>query len=271
LKKNHSKTITKLQKITSYDLLIAISDQYFQYAIVDNDKIYEIHDKKLTSYNTIEEKINTLNCIKKKNNLLNNKIWKRVKISFINSKFTLIPKLYFDKKYCHLYLKDISSYNQKFDQINFYNHKNLGFFNVFALEKKIYNWLNKSFNKNNITHIGSSLIEGFYKNIINDNKTLFIYFDDIILHILIYEKKTLIFYNFFLINGEKYKKYIFLTFKEFKLSQENTRVVISGNNTKLYLNNLKSYIKNISILNYSDFKLKDNESNFISLLFNNNL
>ena len=89
--------------------------------------------------------------------------------------------------------------------------------------------------------------------------------------LLIYEKKTLIFYNFFLINGEKYKKYIFLTFKEFKLSQENTRVVISGNNTKLYLNNLKSYIKNISILNYSDFKLKDNESNFISLLFNNNL
>ena len=77
--------------------------------------------------------------------------------------------------------------------------------------------------------------------------------------------------SIFLIKEDSYLKYIFLIIKEMKLSQEKMKIIISGNNLKNHLDKLKRYFSKIQILNYNDFKLKINENNFISLLFNNNL
>ena len=48
-------------------------------------------------------------------------------------------------------------------------------------------------------------------------------------------------------------------------------MIISGKNSKTYFNKLNSYFNKVSILDYDDFKLANNENNFIGLLFNNNL
>mgnify|MGYP000901325649 CR=1 FL=1 len=275
MKKNYSNT-TKLNKNSkikngSLDLIIKITDTDFQYVIIDKIKILEIKNIKLKSFNTIDQKINLIKEIIDDNSVLKNKKWKSTKISILSSKFTLIPKPFFRRKDCDLYLKYVSSYQDKKEKIIFHKHNKLGFYNVFSLDKKIYKFFNKFFNKNNIFHEGSALIEGFYKTIINNKKSFFIYFDDDIIHILLFENKLLVYYNIFLIKEDSYLKYIFLIIKEMKLSQEKMKIIISGNNLKVHLDKLKRYFSKIEILSYNDFKLKINENNFISLLFNNNL
>ena len=162
MKKNYSNT-TKLNKNSkikngSLDLIIKITDTDFQYVIIDKIKILEIKNIKLKSFNTIDQKIYLIKEIIDDNSVLKNKKWKSTKISILSSKFTLIPKSFFRIKDCDLYLKYVSSYQDKKEKILFHKHNKLGFYNVLSLDKKIYKFFNKFFNKNNIFHEGSAKI-----------------------------------------------------------------------------------------------------------------
>ena len=121
MKKNYSNT-TKLNKNSkikngSLDLIIKITDTDFQYVIIDKIKILEIKNIKLKSFNTIDQKIYLIKEIIDDNSVLKNKKWKSKKISILSSKFTLIPKPFFRRKDCDLYLKYVSSYQDKKEKI----------------------------------------------------------------------------------------------------------------------------------------------------------
>ncbi len=258
-------------KNNSKDLIIKLNDNFFQYAIVEKDELVEIKSNRLGSFDSIDKKINLLIEIIKNNPILIKNDWSSVKTSVLSTKYTLVPNNLFKNEYRDLYLQNVCSYNKSKGKLDHYHHIKLGFYNVFSIEKKIHSWLKKSFKKNNIFHEGSSLIENFYKNVSNNKKHFFIYFDDEVLHVLIFEKKLFNYYNFFQIKKNKYLNYIFLIINEFKIDQEKIKMIISGKNSKTYFNKLNSYFNKVSILDYDDFKLANNENNFIGLLFNNNL
>ena len=88
---------------------------------------------------------------------------------------------------------------------------------------------------------------------------------------LIFKNKKLLYYNFFLIEKNKFLNYIFLILNELQIDQNNLSLVISGKDTKGYKNILKEYFKNISIYQSKKLIEKTKESNNISLLFNHYL
>ena len=120
-------------------------------------------------------------------------------------------------------------------------------------------------------HESSSLINGFY--ITNKSKDCisYIYFEDQVFYVLIFKNKKLLYYNFFLIEKNKFLNYIFLILNELQIDQNNLSLVISGKDTKDYKNILKEYFKNISIYQSKKLIEKTKESNNISLLFNHYL
>ena len=81
-------------------------------------------------------------------------------------------------------------------------------------------------------HESSSLINGFY--ITNKSKgcTSYIYFEDQVFYILIFKNNKLLYYNFFLIEKNKFFKYIFLILNELQIDQNNLSLVISGKDTE---------------------------------------
>ncbi len=120
-------------------------------------------------------------------------------------------------------------------------------------------------------HESSALINGFYK--INESKdtVFYIYFDLQVFHILIFKNKKLLYYNFFLIEKNKFLKYIFLVINELKIDRNNIKLVISGKDLKNFNSKLKEYFKSVSTYKTNDFTIKTKESNTISLLFNHYL
>ena len=128
------------------------------------------------------------------------------------------------------------------------------------------NRLNQLFNQ-----IEISGYDGFY--ITNKSKgcTSYIYFEDQDFYILIFKNKKLLYYNFFLIEKNKFLNYIFLILNELEIDQNNLSLVISGKDKKDYKNRLKEYFKNISIYQSNELIEKTKESNNISLLFNHYL
>ena len=120
-------------------------------------------------------------------------------------------------------------------------------------------------------HESSSLINGFYITNKSKDCTSYIYFEDQVFYVLIFKNKKLLYYNFFLIEKDKFLNYIFLILNELLIDQNNLRLVISGKDTKGYKNRLKEYFKNISVYQSNELIEKTKESNNISLLFNHYL
>tara|TARA_X000001036_G_scaffold59330_1_gene49180 strand:+ start:644 stop:1162 length:519 start_codon:yes stop_codon:yes gene_type:complete len=169
------------------------------------------------------------------------------------------------------YLNKTTSYSEKNDKIDFYFHKKLKLYNIYAVEKKLINWCIKSFKKVKFFHESSSLIYGFYKKNESKKSIAYIYFDHRVFHILIFKNKKLLYYNFFLIEKNKFLNYIFLVINELKIDRNNIRLVISGKDLKNFNSKLKEYFKTVSIYKSNDFIAKTKESNTISLLFNHYL
>ncbi len=226
---------------------------------------------RIKNFNSINEKIVEINDIVKKDKIFKNKEWKSIKISIANTKFSLIPEEFFNSKKLNLYLNKTSSYSTKSDIINFCFHKNLKLYNIYAVEKKLLSWCKKSFKNMSLFHESSALINGFYK--INESKgtVFYIYFDLQVFHILIFKNKKLLYYNFFLIEKNKFLKYIFLVINELKIDRNNIKLVISGKDLKNFNSKLKEYFKSVSTYKTNDFTIKTKESNTISLLFNHYL
>ena len=120
-------------------------------------------------------------------------------------------------------------------------------------------------------HESSSLINGFYITNKSKDCTSYIYFEDQVFYVLIFKNKKLLYYNFFLIEKNKFLNYIFLILNELQIDQNNLNLVISGKDTKGYKNRLKKYFKNISVYQPNELIEKTKESNNISLLFNHYL
>ena len=169
------------------------------------------------------------------------------------------------------YLNKTTSYSEKNDKIDFYFHKKLKLYNIYAVEKKLLSWCKNTFKNMSLFHESSSLINGFYKKNESKKSIAYIYFDHRVFHILIFKNKKLLYYNFFLIEKNKFLNYIFLVINELKIDRNNIRLVISGKDLKNFNSKLKEYFKTVSIYKSNDFTIKTIESNTISLLFNHYL
>lgn len=108
-----------------------------------------------------------------------------------------------------------------------------------------------------VYHISEILIEEFQENNNSSNKETYIVLLNSKLHICIVENKDLIFYNQFEYTKDSYLKYIILTFEEFNLDRNESKlnIVDLNENFRKVKKEMKMYIKNINLYKKSIFEI----------------
>ena len=108
-----------------------------------------------------------------------------------------------------------------------------------------------------VYHISEILIKEFQENNNSSDKETYIVLLNSKLHICIVENKDLIFYNQFEYTKDNYLKYILLTFEEFKLDRNVSKlnIVDSNENFRKVKKEMKMYFKNINLYKKSIFEI----------------
>ena len=101
------------------------------------------------------------------------------------------------------------------------------------------------------------IIKEFQENNNSSDKETYIVLLNSKLHICIVENKDLIFYNQFEYTKDNYLKYILLTFEEFKLDRNVSKlnIVDSNENFRKVKKEMKMYFKNINLYKKSIFEI----------------
>ena len=196
-----------------------------------------------------------LNSIFDNHHLLMAGFWNNIKLSVKNKKFTLISAPLFSKDSLYDYLTLSCPINQDQENLYYYKHHNTDAVNVFAADKELLDWLGSIYKKLNIQviHQGSAIIEGVLKNDDHSHeKSMFIFVDRGMLHIMVAQNKKLLYYNQFAAKStNEALRYIFLVMKALRLSQQSSKVLLWGNisGKSALFKALYKYIRNISFGN----------------------
>jgi len=243
------------RSLPSYTLCLLIGIKDFQFAVIDkeyNTCLY-IEDYRLENIRTVKNRIEALLDIFNTHPLLRSYKWGTIKLVFKTSKFTLVPNPFFVPEAASDYLVMNSDIQTKIEEIYFYKHITTTANNIFAVDKKVLQWIGKVYPKKSIQviHQGSALIEGVLNyDDHSHEKTMFVSIDRGTLHIIVAQNKKLLFYNQFAIKAsDDYLRYIMVVFKELGLSARESNVVLWGliKHDSPYINQIKKYIKNISL------------------------
>lgn len=223
-----------VDKLNQYSLSIQIGLRDFQLLVVDtsNNQCLLLEDFGLVKIESYSQLVETLKIIFNNHHVLSAGFWKSVKISIKNSKYSFVPAALFDKSELDNYLQINCKVNKKIEELVYFKHNNSDVVNIFAINKRILDWISKSYPNINVlyTHQASALIEGVLKaGKKYSDDTLFIYVDRFKLHLITTKNNNLQYYNQFPIKiFADYIKYIMLVLKGLGYHQKSTEVVISG-------------------------------------------
>jgi len=244
-----------------YNLMVQIGVRDFQVAVVDsrNNKALLLEDYVLASVKTHGELANLLSSLFSDHHLLTAGFWKKVRISFKNSKFSLVPSSLFVKEAKLDYLKLNSNVDEESEEVLYYKHIKTDAICVFAVRKNLVAWLKELYPNAEIgfVHQSSSLIEGVM-NFAKTNKrdSMYLYIDRFKLHIVTLKNNKLEYYNQFTIKQfNDYIKYIMLVMKGLNKSQKTCDVILWGYIGKQspHYNEFYKFIKNISFGDRPDY------------------
>lgn len=243
-----------IDHLEHYHLLLQLGPRDLQVAIIDSrsNQVLLLEDYILASVKTYGEFIEVLELIFDEHHLLLAGFWKAVKISIKNGKFSLVPSPLFDSGSLHKYLALNCQVDPDREDFTYFKHINTDAVNVFAVNKVINNWIQKTYPNTaaHVVHQSSALIEGVIRmsNEYPEN-SLFLYVDRFKLHILALKDSSLEYYNQFPIKQfSDYVKYIMLVMKGLGRNQQSSNVVLWGYVGKQspHYNEFYKYIRNIS-------------------------
>jgi hypothetical protein len=100
-----------------------------------------------------EQVVEQLNSIFDDHQLLHAGFWQKVRVSFKNQHFTLIPESLFKREYAEGYLRFSAESLKDTEEVFFYQHANREIVNVFAGEKKVADWFRNTYPSRNVSFV----------------------------------------------------------------------------------------------------------------------
>ena len=164
--------------------------------------------------------------------LLKAGFWNHVRLSVKNRRFNLIPTSLFLKDHLEDYLSTNSPLYPGEEAYHYYKQGQVKAANVFAVDNYLLHFIKETYHNRQIQilHQGSSFIEGVLKS--NDHsheKSMYLLFDESILHIAVCRDHQLQFYNQFPIRHPKeFVRYTMMVIRKMGMDQERDKVLIWG-------------------------------------------
>ena len=244
----------EVDQLHNYDLNLLLGNRDLQLSVVDNrsNRCLIIEDFIISSIDSYAKLVNVFERIFDDHHLLKAGFWSSVKVGIKGNKFALVPESLFNPESIFDYLKFNCKVNKEYDQLMYYKHGKSEAVNTFAIDTRLYNWLESLYADKKISyfHQSSALIEGVIEQLDNYPKdSVFVYVDRFKLHIITSKNNKLEYYNqFYIKQFSDYIKYIMTVMKGLNRNQLKTNVVLwgyLGKQSKHY-NEFAKYIKNIS-------------------------
>jgi hypothetical protein len=244
----------EVDQLHNYDLNLLLGNRDFQIAVVDNrtNRCLIVEDFIISSIDSYSKLVDVFEQIFDNHHLLKAGFWESIKVGIKSNKFALVPESLFDPDSIFDYLKFNCKVNKEYDELMYYKHAKSEAVNTFAIDSRMYNWLESLYSEKEITyfHQSSALIEGVLEQLNNYPKdSIFVYVDRFKLHIITSKDNKLEYYNqFYIKQFSDYIKYIMTVMKGLNRNQLTTNVVLwgyLGKQSKHY-NEFAKYIKNIS-------------------------
>ena len=241
--------------LQDYALSVCIGIRDLQIAITDiaANTLLLLEDYQLEGVKSVNTRISSISKLFEDHPLLEAGFWSNVKVCLKTHKFALIPKNIFTPEGIFDYLTVNSEIRTKSEDVKYYRHLSTNAVNVFAADKKLLNWIESKYPSQSVqlVHQGSALIEGILKyDDHSHEKTMFTFFDHGILHVIVTLKREILYYNQFAVReSQDYLRFIMLVFKELRLSQKSTKLIIWGNirQNSPHIELVRKYIRNISL------------------------
>lgn len=244
----------EVDQLHNYDLNLLLGNRDLQLSVVDNrsNRCLIIEDFIISSIDSYAKLVNVFEHIFDDHHLLKAGFWSSVKVGIKGNKFALVPESLFNPESIFDYLKFNCKVNKEYDELMYYKHSKSEAVNTFAIDTRLYNWLESLYTDKQISyfHQSSALIEGVIEQLDNYPKdSVFVYVDRFKLHIITSKNNKLEYYNqFYIKQFSDYIKYIMTVMKGLNRNQLKTNVVLwgyLGKQSKHY-NEFAKYIKNIS-------------------------
>ena len=244
----------EVDQLQHYDLNILLGNRDLQLAVVDkrSNRCLIVEDFIISSIDSYSNLVNVFENIFDDHHLLKAGFWSSVKVGIKGNKFALVPESLFNPDSIFDYLKFNCKVNEESDELMYYKHSKSEAVNTFAIDNRLYNWLESLYIDKKILyfHQSSALIEGVLAELANyPDDSIFVYVDRFKLHIVTSKNKKLEYYNqFYIKQFSDYIKYIMTVMKGLNRNQLNTNVVLwgyLGKQSKHY-NEFAKYIKNLS-------------------------
>jgi uncharacterized protein DUF3822 len=243
-----------VDQLHHYNLNLLLGNRDLQLSVIDkrDNRCLLVEDYIISSVNSYSRLIEVYEQIFDNHHLLKAGFWSSVKIAFKGNKFALVPASLFSPNTVFDYLKFNSKVSKENDELLYFRHLKTDAVNSFAVNKRVFNWLDTLYPGKQIGYIhqSSSLIEGVLSQLDNyPNDTIFIYVDRFKLHIVTSKNKKLEYYNqFYIKQFSDYIKYIMTVMKGLNRDQLSTNVVLWGylGKQSKHFNEFAKYIKNIS-------------------------
>lgn len=240
--------------LENYKLTLHIGIEDFQITIFDvkQNICLLLEDYSLEGGKEADERIDILSGIFESHHLLQAGFWSDLKVSFKNSKSTLVPAEFFDPERADEYLSLSCELDPEKDEIHYFKHKTGEYVTIFAVDKHILNWLRSVYPALSlrIIHQSCTLIEGvLFNKDLTTGDGLSIYLNRKHLHLVVSKGKHLVYYNHFLCQSpDEFLRYILTVMQGLNLSQNDTHVLIWGNldSESPYYRNLYKYIRHVS-------------------------
>ena len=244
----------EVDQLHNYDLNLLLGNRDLQLSVVDNrnNRCLIVEDFIISSIDSYAKLVNVFEQIFDDHHLLKAGFWSSVKVGIKGNKFALVPESLFNPESIFDYLKFNCKVNKEYDELLYYKHSKSEAVNTFAIDTRLYNWLESLYSDKKISyfHQSSALIEGVIEQLDNYPKdSVFVYVDRFKLHIITSKNNKLEYYNqFYIKQFSDYIKYIMTVMKGLNRNQLKTNVVLwgyLGKQSKQY-NEFAKYIKNIS-------------------------
>lgn len=244
-----------VDELHNYALYLQVGNKDMQFCINDkrNKKCLLLEEFAFEGIKTVKDRLTVVRKIFESHHLLMAGFWHSITFSAKTHKFTLVPDTHFHEANAVDYLIVNSEINSKIEEVYYYKHHKSGAVNVFTADRKLLSLLKEVYKSKpiKVVHQGSALIEGIMQYSEGGfEKTMFLYVDKGIIHLLVAQNQKLLYYNQFSFKiSNDFLKYVMLVFKEHELSQKQTKLVVWGNISEQspHLLLLRKYIKNISL------------------------
>jgi hypothetical protein len=250
-----------VDQLHQYNLNILIGNRDIQIIVIDdkNNTCLLVEDLILANVNSYSKLVEVYEHIFDNHHLLKAGFWNSIKVGIKGNKFALVPSNLFDPGSLFDYLKFNSKVTRDHDTLMYFKHEQSDAVNSFALNTRVFNWLESLYPEKKIkyVHQSSILIEGVLEQLKEYPKdSIFVYVDRFKLHIITSRDNKLEYYNqFYIKQFSDYIKYIMTVMKGLDRNQQETNVVLwgyLGKQSKHY-QEFSKYIKNITFGNRPKF------------------